>query len=138
MTSPARSRILGDTEESAPTAWELGGPNTEPIHAVVIVHAADDRALDLVFASEMLRLERTNGGVMPHAGADQRGYRPSADTEPFGFRDGIAQPSIVGLAGHGSPTGEFILGYPNHYDLIPPSPLVPRLLDPQANSAVAR
>ena len=37
----------------------------------------------------------------------------------------------MGLAGRGSPTGEFILGYPNHYDLIPPSPLVPRPLDPQ-------
>ena len=34
-------------------------------------------------------------------------------------------------AGSGVPTGEFILGYPNHYDVIPPSPVVPAALDPQ-------
>ena len=131
ITSPARSGILGDTEESAPSAWELGGPHTEPIHAVLIMHAGDDHALDIVVASEMSRLEVTNGGVIPHSGAGQRGYRPGTDTEPFGFRDGIAQPSIIGLAGRGTPTGEFILGYRNHYDVIPPTPLVPRPLDPQ-------
>lgn len=131
IASPARSRILGDTEESAPAGWELGGPDTEPIHAIVIIHARDDRALDAACASELLRIKRTNGGVVSHSGTDQRGYRPSADTEPFGFRDGIAQPSIVGLTGRGVPTGEFILGYPNHYDVIPPTPLVPGLLDPQ-------
>jgi Dyp-type peroxidase family len=130
IASPARSRILGDTEESAPGAWELGGPGSESIHAMVIVHARDDGALDAVCASERQRVERTDGGVVIHAGAIQRGYRPAAGTEPFGFRDGIAQPSIAGLEGEGIPTGEFILGYPNHYAVIPPTPAVPLSLDP--------
>ena len=55
---------------------------------------------------------------------------PTGTSEPFGFRDGISQPSILGITGRGVPTGEFILGYPNHYDVIPPSPIVPAALDP--------
>ena len=40
VAHPNRSRILGDTEESDPANWELGGPGTSPVHAVLIVHAA--------------------------------------------------------------------------------------------------
>jgi deferrochelatase/peroxidase EfeB len=130
MASDARSRILGDTEESAPGVWELGGPGTEPVHAVLIVHAADETSLDGACEAERLRLVRTDGGVVELENSAQRGYRPRTDTEPFGFRDGITQPTIAGLAGHGVPTGEFILGYPNHYDVIPPPPVVPAALDP--------
>jgi Dyp-type peroxidase family len=130
IVSPARSRLLGDTEESAPTCWELGGLDNEPIHAVVIIHGCDERTLDVACASELLAIERTNGEVVCDAGSSQRGYRPSSDSEPFGFRDGITQPSIAGIAGDGVPTGEFILGYPNHYDVIPPTPVVPASLDP--------
>jgi Dyp-type peroxidase family len=130
MASPARSRILGDTEESAPAGWELGGPGSEPIHAVVVIHAGDEHALDRACADERLRIQRAGGGVVERSGAGQRGYRPKADTEPFGFRDGIAQPAIAGLTGRGVPTGEFILGYPNHYDVVPPTAVVPGGLDP--------
>ena len=59
----------------------------------------------------------------------QSGYRPDGDHEPFGFHDGIAQPSIAGISGDGVPTGEFILGYPNHYGIMPPTPAVPAELD---------
>ena len=34
------------------------------------------------------------------------------------------------MAGEGVPTGEFILGYPNHYGVIPPTPVVRAALDP--------
>ena len=129
IATPARSKILGDSEESAPAAWDVGGPGTDPVHAVVIVHARDDLALDALCASERLRIDLTKGGVVAHA-AVQRGYRPATGTEPFGFRDGIAQPAVAGLDDEGMPTGEFILGYANHYDVIPPSPAVPAALDP--------
>jgi len=131
IATPARSKILGDTGESAPAAWELGGPGTDPIHAIVILHARDDAALDALCASEQLRIERTAGGVVAPPAAVQRGYRPGSGTEPFGFRDGIAQPAVAGLDREGMPTGEFILGYANHYDVIPPSPAVPAALDPR-------
>jgi Dyp-type peroxidase family len=129
--SPARSQILGDTEESDPSAWELGGPNNEPIHAVVIVHARDAATLESAWAVERTRCQRFQNGVVEHTGAPQQGYRPGTDAEPFGFRDGLTQPSIAGMDGTGVPSGEFILGYTNHYELIPPTPVVPDALDPQ-------
>ena len=42
IASPERSRILGDTEESDPARWELGGPATPPVHAVLLVHAESE------------------------------------------------------------------------------------------------
>ena len=128
---PHRSRILGDTEESAPATWELGGPGTPPVHAVVIIHAATDAALDAQCDAQRRLLAESAGGVAELPGSMQRGHRPANDREPFGFRDGIAQPAVAGLAGSGVPTGEFILGYENHYRSIPPTPVVPAELDPQ-------
>ena len=129
IASAARSRILGDTDESAPTEWELGGPATEPIHAVLIIHGEDAAALDGAITIERAGIARTGGGVAELSALQQRGYRPDSDTEPFGFRDGLAQPSIAGMTGRGVPTGEFILGYPNHYGVIPPAPVVPAETD---------
>ena len=38
---PHRSRILGDTEASAPASWEIGGPGRE-FDALVLMHAEDE------------------------------------------------------------------------------------------------
>jgi deferrochelatase/peroxidase EfeB len=130
MTRQTRSRLLGDTEESAPENWEFGGSDHTPIHAVVIVHAVSEAALDRASEAQRALLADTAGGVSELAGTMQRGYRPDADHEPFGFHDGIAQPAVAGIAGEGVPTGEFILGYRNHYGIIPPGPVVPREFDP--------
>ena len=46
IADPSRSQILGDTEESDPVEWELGGPGKPPIHAVLIVHAESDEGLE--------------------------------------------------------------------------------------------
>src|SRR5215208_2749440 len=46
MASADRSRILGDTDESAPASWEIGGPNTDRVHAVLLLFAADDMTLN--------------------------------------------------------------------------------------------
>ena len=128
---PHRARILGDTEESAPETWELGGPGNPPVHAVIIVHAATDAELEARVDAERGRLAESAGGVTELPGSLQRGHRPAHDREPFGFRDGIAQPAIAGIARSGGvPTGEFILGYENHYRSIPPTPVVPGELDP--------
>ena len=129
IASEERSRILGDTGVSAPETWEIGGPRTEPVHAMLMLFAPDESALD-----ELCRVQRdalkASGGAVELPGSMQRGYRPDTFAEPFGFHDGIAQPSIAGLTGHGVPTGEFILGYENHYGLIPPTPVVPREMNP--------
>jgi len=131
IASPERSRILGDTGESAPERWEFGGRDTEPIHAVLLLFASDEKRLDELCASQRAILESCDG-VAELRGSLQRGYRPDTATEPFGFHDGIAQPQIAGVHDAGVATGEFILGYENHYGLIPPTPVVPRAIDPGA------
>ena len=129
MTRQHRSKILGDTEESDPGNWEFGGTTRSPIHAVVIVHAISASALERACEAQRALLAATAGGVVEVAGTMQSGYRPDGDHEPFGFHDGIAQPSIAGISGDGVPTGEFILGYSNHYGIVPPTPAVPAEID---------
>lgn len=129
MTRELRSKILGDTEESDPEHWEFGGTSGAPIHAVVIAHAISVAALERACEAQRAMLAETAGGVVELAGTMQTGYRPDGDHEPFGFHDGVAQPSVAGIGGDGVPTGEFILGYPNHYGIVPPTPSVPADID---------
>ena len=128
-----RSKILGDTEESDPANWEFGGATRSPIHAIVIVHAISTAALERACEAQRALLAETAGGVAELAGTMQSGYRPDGDHEPFGFHDGVAQPSIAGTSGEGSPTGEFILGYQNHYSVVPPTPVVPAEIDAEGS-----
>lgn len=129
IASPDRSRVLGDTEESDPVEWELGGTGKPPIHAVLVVHAASEVGLEAACRVQRTLLNDAAGGVVELRGSMQSGHRPDGDREPFGFHDGMAQPSIAGLTGDGVPTGEFILGYQNHFQIIPPTPVVPAELD---------
>ena len=128
IATPARSRILGDTEESDPARWEFGGTGQPQIHALVVVHAATVQAVDWACDEQRHLIASTAGGVVELADARQRGYRPSGDHEPFGFHDGVGQPSVAGIDGEGVPTGEFVLGYENHYQVMPPTPVVPASL----------
>ena len=123
-------RAFSATQTQCAGGWEVGGPRTDPVHAVLLLFAANEPTLD-----ELCRAQRAPSSNPPTVSMKcqasmQRGYRPETASEPFGFHDGIAQPSIAGLDGRGVPTGEFILGYENHYGLIPPTPVVPRALDP--------
>ena len=129
ITHPDRSRILGDTEESDPSGWEFGGSEQPSIHALVVIHAATLDALDWACREQLELITTSSGGVVELSDCRQTGYRPSGDHEPFGFHDGVGQPSVTGIDGEGVPTGEFILGYENHYQLIPPTPLVEDALD---------
>jgi len=125
IASEERSRILGDTGASAPETWEIGGSRTEPVHAMLMLFAADEETLAGMCRTQRALLE-SSGGAVELPGSSQRGVRTDTFAEPFGFHDGIARPSIAGLSGRGVPTGEFILGYENHYGLIPPTPVVPQ------------
>ena len=130
ISGEERSRILGDTEESDPSRWELGGPASPPLHAVVFIHAVTAAGLNVVVDAQRALVAETHGGVVELPGSMQSGYRPDGDYEPFGFHDGVAQPKIAGISDEGVPTGEFILGYSNHYGIIPPTPVLPSELDP--------
>ena len=132
ITHRDRSRILGDTEESDPTRWDVGGPGQVSVHAVLVVHAATSDALEWACQEQRRLIATSHGGVVEIPATAQQGYRPDGDHEPFGFHDGVGQPQLAGIDEDGVPTGEFILGYENHYKLIPPTPVVSGDLDPGA------
>ena len=59
IACPIRSRVLGDTEESDPVEWELGGTGKPHIHAVLLVHAASNAALEAACHAQRARLDNT-------------------------------------------------------------------------------
>ena len=63
--------------------------------------------------------------VEPIVAALNRGESHIADVESERLKPLVDQ----GLTGKGVPTGEFILGYPNHYRIIAPTPVVDADLD---------
>jgi Dyp-type peroxidase family len=130
MASQEHSRILGDTGESDPSQWELGGPQNPVVHALLILNARTRLDLDAWCGEQREVLQNTQGGVVEHESYAQYGSRPENGREHFGFFDGIAQPQIEAVKGKGVATGEFILGYQNEYDFFPVSPVVPLADDP--------
>lgn len=139
MTDPVRQKLLGDTEESAPEHWEIGGTKNPEFHAVLILHAGaspeDEATLTTFVEVQKVALEAAGIDVIH----DERGNRRDDDKEMFGFKDGIAQPKIRGINqfdSRGLPIknlinpGEFILGHQSAYGLYPVAPAVPRQEDP--------
>jgi Dyp-type peroxidase family len=138
MTSDYRQRILGDQDESAPQNWDWGGPHTPPIHILLMLFAPDEDA----------RLEfcRSLSDGFASGGVEQvgevlrsivlRDEATGCSKEHFGFCDSITQPFIEGLGKTGPPAntiraGEFILGYPNEYNLFTERPMVKAERDPR-------
>jgi Dyp-type peroxidase family len=129
MTTPHRTRILGDLDENAPARWEWGGEIGPSVDAVLLLYALNDR--------ELTRFEAEQTGALPQGGirvARRLGTSDLDGVEPFGFRDGVSQPFVEGLSKTGPPestvrAGEFLLGYENEYGLYTDRPL----LDPSAD-----
>ncbi len=132
MTTPHRTRILGDLEESAPARWEWGGPDGPPIDLALLLYARDGDALE--------RLEAEQAGRLAEGGLALRHRLETSDLddfEPFGSRDGISQPFVEGLSKQGPRettlrAGEFLLGYPNEYGLYTGRPLLDAAADPRS------
>jgi Dyp-type peroxidase family len=138
MTTEHRRRILGDHDESDPRTWQWGGPESPPVHALLMLYAVDDAALgrdcdELLATFTQHRISLT-AELDTHLCRDFR--------EHFGFRDGIAQPIIDGLSRTGPPEntvkpGEFVLGYENQYGRLPGSPTVRAASDPKGRLTAA-
>ena len=137
MAEPGRARLLGDVGGSAPEHWEIGGPDqADDLHVLLIVQANGREVL-----AARVREQRAlfgPGGVRESAPL-QEGYLPADGREHFGFRDSISQPEMEGSPRR-SPTaedcvkaGEFVLGYPNEYGNLPPTPTVPAAADAHGN-----
>jgi Dyp-type peroxidase family len=130
MADPNRSRFLGDVEESGPRHWVWGGGQSPPVDGVLLLYAVDRATLRNVQAELRGHLDAI--GIRCVADLDTL---DSADTEPFGFRDGISQPIVEGLspaaaAEQAVPAGEFVLGYPNAYGQATDRPRLPSAEDP--------
>ncbi len=131
LADPNRARRLGDDGESAPERWTWGAPG-QPLHGVLAVFAGEEDAdpeewrligecLDEHFCPD--------NGVRTLSVLDTMPADRKLRKEHFGFRDGIANPRLSGIARPGSDdvveSGEFILGYKNGYGHYPLSPEVP-------------
>ena len=116
MAAPFRRAPLGDVDESAPEHWDWGGPGV-PVDLLVLLFARDDEELAAAEA-DLLGLDGADGVDVVRS----LDTSPLEDREHFGFRDGVAQPSIAELGPAPYPdsitAGEFVLGYPNEYGLL--------------------
>lgn len=137
MAQPQRSRRLGDTGESAPEYWEIGGPSNDAIHVLLILQDQTADGLERLRLRQRERLAAI-GGVR-EVGEAQEGYLPDDGREHFGYHDSISQPEVEGSPKKAAPgqerlrAGEFVLGYPNEYDKLPSPATVPAVADVHDN-----
>ncbi|HKV38162.1 MAG TPA: peroxidase [Blastocatellia bacterium] len=151
MSEPDRARALGDTGESAPAKWELGGPasgsaspaspaSQDKLHVLLMLYAASRSSLDQYSKGHKERISTVGGLALL---CEQYCYLNPGHKEPFGFKDGLSQPEIEGFrrkpsdddadphAGEAIKAGEFILGYSNGYGQLPITPTVKPAQDRQ-------
>lgn len=137
MSVPARARILGDNDENDPSGWDWGTVSN-PVDILLLIFAKDEATLHSALEREQSAF--TAGGL-EQVKILQAGRQPNSH-EHFGFADGIGQPVMEGTGNkqrqldrthHATelPRGEFLLGHPNVYKVIAPSPAVQAADDPQ-------
>ncbi len=125
--SPNRSQRLGDTGANAPQHWRWGFGDREP-HVLVALFSAEDALAD--FERHTRHAAAANGcAVIACLDTHDMG-----DIEPFGFADGLSQPSFdwdrartPGKKADRAFTnaltlGEILLGYANEYGFPAESP----------------
>jgi Dyp-type peroxidase family len=131
------AHLLGDTSKSAEENWDFGSPRsheTRPIHLLILLYGD---------SQERLRAYAESCGLDPAASGLDLVYRQDANRshgdryEPFGFRDGISQPAVLGLTrragpdGHLIKMGEFVLGYKDEKRLKSRIPAIDNWKDPK-------
>ena len=125
MATDDRSRILGDYGDSDPERWHWGAKDKD-LHLLLIFHAIDKDAMT-AFMNEERTAITANGGCSIIK--EMTGFLRPDNKEPFGFHDGISQPTIKG-SGRSGPendlvaTGEFLMGYKNEHNQYAFSPLL--------------
>src|SRR5262249_6083997 len=136
-----RSRRLGDLGTNSPQYWDWGGQNNDP-HLVVLVYGRENQ-LDR-------GLQEIRGPDWEDA-FDVLKYLSTSNLfgmEPFGFKDGISQPTIDWkqerqvkgdqiVYGNLVTLGEFLLGYPNEYGKYTDRPLLSPEKDPLSTLPLA-
>ena len=123
-----RSHRLGDEGANAPQSWRWGGPEKVP-HVLVMLYAQKGQLQAFAQAIE---------DPAWNAAFELMDSLPTSDlqgVEPFGFTDGISEPSLdwerhrtaadQTAYTNLSCLGEFLLGYPNEYGKYTDRPLLP-------------
>lgn len=125
-----RSRRLGDIEDNAPEHWHWGGMPKPMPHLLLLVYAKEGQLETLL---ETLQNTTFNQAFQVQAHLETK---DTHSLEPFGFTDGISQPSIdwerkVSTNLHERDRysnrlalGEIMLGYPNEYGQYTNRPLI--------------
>jgi len=129
---PSRLRRLGDVGNNAPARWAWGVADRQP-HVLLLQYDAPDRIETT--ATALAVAAGDNGLSVIENFATSRAHEDEP-TEPFGFRDGLSQPTIdwddqrapdsaADMAFHNLVApGEVVLGYPNEYGLYTERPLL--------------
>lgn len=115
----SRSRRLGDVGASSPQTWLWGGPGNVP-HMLVMFYAQPGKLSPWIQSLQTVHWIAAFGVLATLDTSDLKGK------EPFGFNDGISQPTPDWKRERTAPTdeltygnlvslGEFLLGYPNEY-----------------------
>lgn len=137
----SRSRRLGDIHQDAPDHWKWGSPGLVP-HLVAMLYARENQLLPWL---------QSISGLLWDQAFDVMGSLPTSNlygVEPFGFADGISQPTIDWARrrqvagdqleyGNLIALGEFLLGYPNEYGKYTDRPLLPKTADTTSTLQVA-
>jgi Dyp-type peroxidase family len=119
---PYRARVNGDVGPSAPENWRWGGPSN-PVHVLLLVYAKNETAVEQVVA----RYLHETRDLLEHV-ATLEGTTLPGRKEHFGFRDGIAQPTVRGsgraeLPDNTIAAGEILLGHRDGYGNVSQSPI---------------
>ena len=139
MASARRSRILGDSDENAPSRWEWGGDADHAVDALLLIYAKDEDVLKEQL--QQWRQQLAASGGWSEIAVLQAGRQPDSH-EHFGFSDGIGQPVMEGTGNkqrqlqrtnHATelPAGEFLLGHTNVYNVTADGPVVTPAEDPR-------
>lgn len=151
MAHPDRSRALADTGDDKPQNWTWGS-GEKSVDCAYFFYLSDggpdlETTIDQFVAGlpEGVRLIHkvitTPMSQRPKSGPEDRFPK-----EPFGFADGISQPTVRGMRRgdlideddqHLAAPGEFILGYPDNRNKFPLSPRLPATADPDNILSVA-
>ncbi|WP_394850154.1 hypothetical protein LZC95_22185 [Pendulispora brunnea] len=136
FSDPHRARRLGDDGPSAPENWTWGGPNNPDVHGMLAVFAGqmDANPGDIELPGQVIASQiREENGLRLVKVLQTWPTNRALRKEHFGFRDGISNPRLAGLARQGArdviANGEVVLGYPNGYGKMPLSPELPIHID---------
>ncbi len=150
MAAPGRARIIGDTGSNAQDHWWWA--KESPMHVAILIYGqhcqSDADTLEAkvmaaaahhnVICAHRIPLKEVGKYPQPADPAQHDGEAHYFGPEAFGFADGVSQPVIKGTYKgqknadpmHLVEPGEFVLGYPDGRQNLPPVPELNALDDP--------